>query len=135
MITEARFRLLRKDETSLSGYRIVGFIRMNGGKVYAGREPEPKDLMYQWRCIAGENDTAYFRPYIDADALEPGIKVGETWCYEGDIVHCPQYSIDDNDEYVLSQHGLYWILRGNGTTFQAEPFTPTGRTIHDKETP
>lgn len=98
MQTEMRFRLLRKDSTSPSGYRIVGYQKWEDGIIYQ------RDTWFALGC----NDTVRKDAYINHDAIELGIRVREGrggWYYEGDVVQHDGY-YDADKKYFESMEGV-----------------------------
>lgn len=122
MQTEARFRLLREDE-------IVGWLKFESGE---NHQWKVKTKQYDW----GVHSCEY-------DVLEHGIKQGDTWFYEGDIVtgHAKSnpYILEQGTVVVspIGEFQIKWDEDGCilpfDTYYGADTITPTGCTIHDKE--
>jgi len=79
MQTKMKLRLLKKNENSPSGYKIVGYqmkapVNINEGEIgdFFGKYI-PEDTWF-----------SHMRPYVVHDAFELGIKVGDNWWFEGD---------------------------------------------------
>jgi len=125
MQTEFRLRLLCADPDSPSGYRIVGHmhidppycVSMNGGNI----------VIIEWVA-----DDAYLEAKYDA--FELGVKVGDTWYYEGDMV-MDKDAMPPSLPMILRYEYSWLIEHSSGRRVRlhdvAEYITSTGRTIHD----
>ena len=125
MQNEARLRLLRADTDSPSGYRIVGY----------GKFAHDKAGYYSFDTAEhDEGDYKSARYGVHCDAFELGVKVGDTWYYEGDMV-MDKDAMPPSLPMILRYEYSWLIEHSSGRRVRlhdvAEYITSTGRTIHD----
>ena len=133
MQTELRLRLLRKDETSPSGYRIVGHQRNINGKIEQTHEIDKKRTHFRWgwpllSSVAICSTKALAMGWVDHDAFDLGVKVDDEWLYEGDIVTANGVTgpLERKSNGQMALKDACW-------EYQPYHCTYTGRTIHDEE--
>jgi len=102
-LTEQMLRLLEKDDKSPSGFRIVGYEWR-----YAGISRHPHLGIYHkvWITDTGRDIACYLKEkvnYLEHDAFELGIKVGEEWVFDGDI----------RDDHYILYYGEIEVFSGS----------------------
>jgi len=129
--TESMSRLLEKDESSPSGYRIVGYEwRFNGGSIH------PHLGIYHKVYITdtGRDIAMYLNDqvnYLEHDAFELGIKVGEEWVFDGDIrddhyiLYYGEIEVYSGSTGYLAS-GWFWTKKGH----KAVVFSPDSVICH-----
>ncbi len=88
MQTEMMLRLLRKDPTSKSGYKIVGTMLIEPSLFGTGHSYRKPDSSF-WVCNQCDDECG-----IEYDAFDLGFKHGDEWWFVGDKVKDRYY--DDN---------------------------------------
>ncbi len=109
MQTEQMLRLLRKDETSPSGYRIVGY------KWHLKETPE-SFITILWSEILVICKPMLWSSIkmISYNAFELGVKVDDEWWFEGDIIRFKDYCNSVLEGILALEDGCFWAKTNIG---------------------
>jgi len=126
MQTEIELRLLEEDDKNPSGFKIVGQITIEDGCLGVSPWIFKKGGTEKARK-KGLNFSLFSNHCPQFDAIELGIKVGDEWWFEGDIIK--HFMIDNNKKHII----FYMLEYREGVLWITNRYVPASHTTTAKE--